>query len=104
MANRFRCPKCGKTGDMRGANSHMRQVHNMPNATANDVEVMEQSNKPVRAADSAEDVLDQVESDELVGVADNAIVFRSEIIVTDQQIKERIADRLVDEMGPASGI
>ena len=100
MADRFRCPKCGETGDARGANSHMRHVHNMPHATKSDVEVIEDSNKPVRTVDDADEILQKAESDELVGVADNAIVFRREIIVTDQQIKERIADQLVERMGP----
>ena len=100
MADRFRCPICGETGGIRGANSHMRYKHNMPDATKNDVEVIEDSNKPVRAVDDADEILQKAESDELVGVADNAIVFRREIIVTDQQIKERIADQLVERMGP----
>ena len=73
----------------------------MPDATKNDVEVIEQSNKPVREVSDEKEILEQVEDDQLVGVADNAIVFRSEIIVTDQEIKERIADRLVERMGPA---
>jgi hypothetical protein len=77
----------------------MRQVHNMKNATANDVEVIEESNKPVREANDATDVVEKMESDELVGVADNAIVFRNEIIITDPDIKERIADRLVEATG-----
>jgi hypothetical protein len=72
----------------------------MPDATKNDVEVIENSNKPVRSVDDADEILQKAESDELVGVADNAIVFRREIIVTDQQIKERIADQLVERMGP----
>jgi len=100
MADRFRCPICGEKGGIRGANSHMRYKHNMPNATKNDVEVIENSNKPVREVDDEQEILDQVENDQLVGVADNAIVFRSEVIVTDQEIKERIADRLVEKMGP----
>jgi len=100
MADRFRCPICGETGGIRGANSHMRYKHNMPDATKNDVEVIENSNKPVREVGDEQEILDQVENDQLVGVADNAIVFRSEIIVTDQEIKERIADRLVEKMGP----
>ena len=100
MADRFRCPICGETGGIRGANSHMRYKHNMPDATKNDVEVIEQSNKPVREVDDEKEILEQIEDDQLVGVADNAIVFRSEIIVTDQEIKERIADRLVERMGP----
>ena len=101
MADRFRCPICGETGGIRGANSHMRYKHNMPDATKNDVEVIEQSNKPVREVSDEKEILEQVEDEQLVGVADNAIVFRSEIIVTDQEIKERIADRLVERMGPA---
>ena len=101
MADRFRCPICGETGGIRGANSHMRYKHNMPDATKNDVEVIEQSNKPVREVSDEKEILEQAEDDQLVGVADNAIVFRSEIIVTDQEIKERIADRLVERMGPA---
>ena len=101
MADRFRCPICGETGGIRGANSHMRYKHNMPDATKSDVEVIEQSNKPVREVSDEKEILEQVEDDQLVGVADNAIVFRSEIIVTDQEIKERIADRLVEKMGPA---
>lgn len=77
----------------------MRQVHNMPEATANDVEVMNSSDKPVRESTDPDEILRKVESDELVGVADNAIVFRSEIIVTDPEIKKRIADALVDSVG-----
>lgn len=75
----------------------------MPEATANDVEVIEDSNKPVREVSDPDEVLQKVESDELVGVADNAIVFRSEIIVTDPEIKERIADALVEKMGGSYG-
>jgi hypothetical protein len=71
----------------------------MNGATANDVEVIEESNKPVREANDATDVVEKMESDELVGVVDNAIVFRQEVIVTDPQIKEQIADRLVEAMG-----
>ena len=105
MADQFRCPKCGTTGDMRGANSHMRYVHNMPEATKNDVEVIENSNKPVREITDETELRDQVEQDEIVGVADNAIVFRNEVIVTDPEIKKRIADALVDQMGGnATGI
>lgn len=101
MADRYRCPVCGETGDVRGANSHMRYVHDMPDATKSDVEVIaENSDKPVREVDDEEELLEQVEQDELVGVADNAVVFRNEIIVTDPEIKERIADALVDQMGP----
>lgn len=74
----------------------------MPNATANDVETIEQSNKPVREVNDADELMQKVESDELVGVADNAIVFRSEIIITDPEIKERIADALVEKMGGSS--
>lgn len=100
MADRFRCPKCGATGDVRGANSHMRQVHNMPEATKNDVEIIEEnSEKPVREVTDETELLEQVEQDEIVGVADNAIVFRNEVIVTDSQIKERIADAMVEKMG-----
>lgn len=96
---------CDATGDMRGANSHMRQVHNMPNATADDVEVIEESDLPVREVDNADELLHQVESQELVGVADNAIVFRNEIIITDPDIKNRIADALVENMaGPVQGV
>ncbi len=102
MADRFRCPKCGATGDVRGANSHMRQTHNMPNATKNDVDVIEaNSEKPVREVTDETELLDQVEQDQIVGVADNAIVFRNEVIVTDPEIKKRIADALVDQMGGA---
>lgn len=100
MADRFRCPICGETGGIRGANSHMRYKHNMPDATKNDVEVMKNSNKPVREAHSADEILQKAESDELVEIADNAIVFRREIIVTNPEIQERIADRLIERMGP----
>ena len=100
MANRYRCPICGETGDMRGANSHMRYNHNMPNATANDVEVIEESDLPVREVNDERELREQMETSELVGVADNAIVFRNEIIITDPEIKERIADALVDKMAP----
>ena len=100
MADRFKCPECGTTGDVRGANSHMRQVHDMKNATKEDVEVIEEnSDKPVRTVESEDELLEQVEQDEIVGVADNAVVFRNEIIVTDPEIKERIADALVEQMG-----
>lgn len=100
MANRFRCPKCGETGDMRGANSHMRNAHNMPDATSEDVDVLQgEPSKPVREVDDEAELLERAESQDLVGVADDAIVFRNEIIVTDQEIKERIADRLVEKMG-----
>jgi hypothetical protein len=106
MADRFRCPKCGATGDVRGANSHMRQSHNMPEATKNDVEIIEEnSDKPVREVTDEAELLDQVEQDQIVGVADNAIVFRNEVIVTDPEIKKRIADALVDQMsGSGPGI
>jgi len=104
MADKFRCPECGEEGDIRGANSHMRQVHNMANATKKDVEVIEESNRPVREVDDPEKLAQQVEEGEMVGVADNAIVFRNEIIVTDPDIKQRIADTLVEEMGPSAGI
>lgn len=80
----------------------MRQVHNMPDATAADVDVIEESNKPVRESTDAEDIMRKVDSGELVGVADNAIIFRSEIIVTDPEIKERIADALVEKLGSGS--
>ena len=100
MADRFRCPVCGETGGIRGANSHMRYKHNMPDATKNDVEVIEDSNKPVRTVDDADEILQKAESDELVEIADNAIVFRREIIVTNPEIQERIADRLIERMGP----
>jgi hypothetical protein len=100
MADRFKCPECGATGDVRGANSHMRQVHGMMDATNNDVEVIEEnSDKPVRRVNDERELLEQVEQDEIVGVADNAIVFRNEIIVTDPDIKARIADALVERMG-----
>ena len=99
MADRFKCPECGATGDVRGANSHMRQVHGMTDATKNDVEVIEEdSNKPVRRVNDEGELLEQVEQNEIVGVADNAIVFRNEIIVTDPEIKARIADALVERM------
>lgn len=99
MADKFRCPECGVVGDVRGANSHMRQVHDMMEATKSDVEVIEEnSEKPVRAVDDQEELLEQVEQGELVGVADNAVVFRNEIIVTDPDIKARIADALVERM------
>ena len=106
MADQFRCPKCGATGDVRGANSHMRQSHNMPEATKNDVEIIEEnSDKPVREVTDEAELLDQVEQDQIVGVADNAIVFRNEVIVTDPEIKKRIADALVDQMsGSGPGI
>ena len=104
MADRFKCPECGATGDVRGANSHMRQVHGMTDATKNDVEVIEENSaeensaKPVRRVNNERELLEQVEQDEIVGVADNAIVFRNEIIVTDPEIKARIADALVERM------
>lgn len=72
----------------------------MPNATKNDVEIIEEnSEKPVREVSDETELLEQVEQDEIVGVADNAIVFRNEIIVTDPEVKKRIADALVDQMG-----
>jgi hypothetical protein len=86
---------------MRGANSHMRYTHDMPNATKKDVEVIEQSDKPVREMSDGSEIVEKMEGSELVGVADNAIVFRNEIIVTDPEIKKRIADKLVQKMGPS---
>ncbi|MFB6198536.1 MAG: hypothetical protein ABEI52_09770 [Halobacteriaceae archaeon] len=60
--------------------------------------------KPVVEADSTEEVLQEIEegqTGEMVGVTDNAIIFRNEIIVTDPEIKERVADALVDSVsGP----
>jgi len=100
MADRFRCPICGETGGIRGANSHMRYKHDMPDATKNDVEVMKKnSDKPVRASNDAEEILQKAESEELVEIADNAIVFRRDIIVTNPEIQERIADQLIERMG-----
>lgn len=99
MADRFRCPLCGREGDVRGANSHMRYVHNMPDATKEDVKVLKETDKPVREVKDEEQLREMVESEELIGVADNAIVFRNEIIVTDEDIKERIADAMVERIG-----
>jgi hypothetical protein len=78
----------------------------MPEATKNDVEIIEEnSDKPVREVTDEAELLDQVEQDQIVGVADNAIVFRNEVIVTDPEIKKRIADALVDQMsGSGPGI
>jgi len=78
----------------------MRYKHDMPDATKNDVEVMKKnSDKPVRASNDAEEILQKAESEELVEIADNAIVFRRDIIVTNPEIQERIADQLIERMG-----
>jgi hypothetical protein len=57
--------------------------------------------KPVTEADSEAEVEEAIEDNggELVGMTDNAIVFRNEIIVTDPEIKERVADKLVESVG-----
>lgn len=83
--------------DARGANSHARTQHGKPHATKEDFEPM----KPVTQADSEEEVEEAIEDNggELVGMTDNAIVFRNEIIVTDPEIKERVADKLVESVG-----
>lgn len=105
MSAKVRCSECGNVFDPRGASGHA-QTH--PTDVAfQEVEDMETENnadeaeKPVRESDSSEDVLEAVESNEeqLVGVEDDAIVFRDEIIVTDPEIKERIADKLVEQSG-----
>lgn len=98
----MKCPDCGKVMDARGANSHARNVHGKPNATKADFETMSSNNqKPVFEADSEQEamqLMQETETGELVDVTDNAIVFRNEIIVTDPEIKERIADKLVNQL------
>lgn len=60
--------------------------------------------KPVTQADSEEDVEEAIEQNggEIVGMNDNAIVFRNEIIVTDEDIKERVAEKLVESVAGGS--
>lgn len=112
MADRVKCPRCYEWCDARGFNSHMRYSHDINGATkadAAEVQTMPQTNgaivensngKQVSEANGAGEVLEKIENgQELVGVADNAIVFRNEIIITDPEIKERVADALVESMG-----
>jgi hypothetical protein len=56
--------------------------------------------KPVTQAETEAEVEEAIEENggQLVGVTDNAIVFRNEIIVTDPEIKERVADKLVESV------
>ena len=99
MSDKVRCPDCGEVMDARGCNSHARQRHGKPNATKEDFEIM--NNVPVTEATNEVELTEAVERNEdLVGVTDDAIVFRNEIIVTDPQLKDRIADALVEKMGP----
>lgn len=105
MSAKVRCSECGEVFDCRGASGHART--HPTDVTFQEVETMEnaentdEAEKPVRESNSSEEVLEAVESDEeqLVGVEDDAIVFRDEIIVTDPEIKERIADKLVEQSG-----
>jgi hypothetical protein len=43
-------------------------------------------------------LMEKAEEQELVGVADNAIIFRSEIIVTDPDIKEQLGKSLQERV------
>lgn len=97
MADQVKCPDCGDVLDARGANSHARTQHDKPNATKEDFNSMQ----PVTEADSEAEVEQAIEDNggELVGMTDDAIVFRNEIIVTDPEIKERVADKLVQSVG-----
>lgn len=61
---------------------------------------MAEADKPVRESQDIEEIVAQAEEGELVGVADNAIVFRREVIVTDPDVKDRVAEALIDRMGP----
>lgn len=100
MADRCKCPDCGEVVDARACNSHMRYHHDKPSAGKEDFTVVDTAtdDRPVSEAQNADDILQKVEGgEELVGVADNAIVFRNEIIITDPDIKERVADALVDK-------
>lgn len=101
MADRCKCPQCGEIVDARACNSHMRYFHDQPSAGKEDFDVVEtDTDTSVTQAQSADDVLEKVDSgEELVGVADNAVVFRNEIIITDPDIKERVADALVEKAG-----
>jgi adenine-specific DNA methylase len=99
MADQVKCPDCGEVMDARGANSHARQKHGKRNATKEDFQIM--NDVPVTEATDEVELTEAVERNEdLVGVTDDAIIFRNEIIVTDPELKERIADALVDKMGP----
>lgn len=99
MADQVRCPDCGETMDARGANSHARQKHGKPNATKGDFEIM--NDVPITEATDEVELTEAVERNEdLVGVTDDAIIFRNEIIVTDPELKDRIADALVEKMRP----
>lgn len=70
----------------------------MTNATSNDVEVIENSGKPVREVSDMSELVEKAETEELIGVADNAIIFRSEIIVTDPDIKEQLGKSLQERV------
>jgi len=99
VADQVRCPDCGDVLDARGANSHARTQHGKPKATKEDFELMN-DNKPVTEADTEAEVEQAIEDNggQLVGMTDNAIVFRNEVIVTDPEIKERVADKLVESV------
>lgn len=105
MPRKRLCPWCGKAVDPRGAAGHARS-HGIDSSEVNTEEwkmADTEPNKPVRHADSAEDVMQRIDNgEEVVDVADNAIVFRNEIIITDPEIKERVADALVESVGAGS--
>jgi P2-related tail formation protein len=71
----------------------------------NELERVEGTTKPVREVTDPSELMEKAEEQELVGVADNAIIFRSEIIVTDPDIKEQLGkslqERVDDKMGSA---
>lgn len=92
---KLRCPVCGKLLDPRGVTGHAK-THEA-DLSKEDFEMAVSDHKPVVEADSEEEVLDHIgDAEEIVGVADDAIIMRREIIITDPEIKERIADRLVE--------
>ena len=55
---------------------------------------LENVDKPVREVTDEQELAEKIERDQVVGVADNAIIFRREVIVTDDEIKDRLADMM----------
>jgi hypothetical protein len=63
-----------------------------------ELERVEGTTKPVREVTDPSELMEKAEEQELVGVADNAIIFRSEIIVTDPDIKEQLGKSLQERV------
>lgn len=55
---------------------------------------LENVDKPVREVTDEQELAEKIERDQVVGVADNAIIFRREVIVTDDEIKDRLSDMM----------